>query len=54
MNNYKDFIICCDHRVKVAESLVSKNIKEKNNIKFVNTGKNSNSRYYTEKIQTIS
>lgn len=40
--NYKDFIICCDHRVKVAESLVSKNIKEKNNIKFVNTGKNSN------------
>ena len=40
--NYKDFIICCDHRVKVAESLVSKNIKEKNNIKFVNTGKNCN------------
>jgi len=38
---FQDFIVCCDPRVKLAKKTVNKALKKKNNIKFINTGKNS-------------
>ena len=51
--NYRDFIICCEHRVKIAESLINKKIKKKNNIKFINTGKDSNTLLRIYKIKKL-
>ena len=48
---YKDFIICCDHRNNIAKKLVQKSILENNNLKFINTGRNSNTLLRIYKIK---